>query len=85
MLDIGGATGVLLSRLCSLRPDLDLTLNDLSEQACLAAAEQHGLKTVTGSFSTLTARQMQYDCILLVDVLYYEPQITEMWNAISSP
>jgi 2-polyprenyl-3-methyl-5-hydroxy-6-metoxy-1,4-benzoquinol methylase len=82
VLDIGGAKGHLMHALIGRRPDLAVVVNDLSEAATRHAKEQFGLPTITGDVSALCRDGARYDVVVLSDVLYYEPDIAEMWSAL---
>jgi len=82
VIDIGGAKGHLLNAVAKKRADLSLVLNDLSVSACDYAKSNFGLSVLPGSISELIASKEKYDVILLIDVIYYEPQLGQMWNVI---
>lgn len=81
VLDIGGAKGHFLEHLRASRPDLSLTLNDISIEAC-AAAKAKGFETVLGGLPALEGLSVRYDAIVLSDVLYYEPEIARSWRVL---
>jgi len=83
VIDIGGAQGHLLAALQRRRHDLSLTLNDVSEKACADAARVYKLQTVCCSINDLILVPEQFDVALLIDVMYYEPEIRGLWNAVS--
>jgi len=82
VLDVGGARGDLLVALRELRPDLALTLCDVSEQACRLAEQTHGLRAIQGSSGELTGLDELFDVVLLVDVAYYEADIRALWQML---
>jgi len=82
VLDIGGAQGHLLMALRRRRQDLDLTLNDLSRNACEYAERVQGLQTICCAIPKLVEVEGRFDVILLIDVLYYEPDIRGVWEAV---
>ena len=82
VIDIGGAQGHLLAALKTRRPDIDLLLNDLSDRACEHAAEAYGLPTVCGPVVDLATPETPFDLALLVDVIYYEPNLAGLWSSI---
>ena len=84
ILDIGGGKGHLLANLSKRRPDLDLTLNDMSKKSCNYVIKNYGFKTICGPSSYLTKTPNKFDVILLIDVIYYEPDIIKMWNAVDT-
>lgn len=82
VLDVGGAKGHLMALLKRFRPDLDVIVNDLSPAACEWAKTQYGLKTLCGSASELTATLRGIDVIAMIDVLYYEPNVSAVWDIV---
>lgn len=83
VLDIGGATGELLAIIRDLRPDVRLTLNDLSLSACEAARAKLGVETRCGNLPSLLQDTTHYDTVVCSDVLYYEPHIDQVWPALA--
>lgn len=65
------------------RPDLGVTVHDLSKVATDFAANTHRFPTLTGDAHTLASHRERYDVVVLSDVLYYEPHLTVMWSALS--
>src|SRR2546422_4627682 len=51
VLDIGGAKGHLLDAVKRRRPDLRVTLTDVSESACQWARTHYGFRTICGSIT----------------------------------
>jgi 2-polyprenyl-3-methyl-5-hydroxy-6-metoxy-1,4-benzoquinol methylase len=82
VLDVGGAKGHLLALLKRRRPDLAVTLNDVSREACEYARAQYGFEVVRGDLAQLGALDQRYDCVIASDVLYYEPRLRECWKVI---
>ena len=82
VLDIGGATGELLAIIRNLRPDVRLTLNDLSQSACELARSKFGVETRRGNLPSLLHDAVGYDTVVCSDVLYYEPRIDQVWPAL---
>jgi 2-polyprenyl-3-methyl-5-hydroxy-6-metoxy-1,4-benzoquinol methylase len=82
VLDIGGARGDLMSKLVDRRPELRVTVNDLSKAATDWASARYGFDTVTGGAAALAGHDQQYDVVVLSDVLYYEPDLKLMWSAL---
>lgn len=82
VLDIGGAKGHLLSMLGEAREDLCLVLNDLSDAACSEAVSRFGLKAICCPVAGLESRGESYDWVLLIDVIYYEPDISGLWRTL---
>lgn len=83
ILDIGGARGDLMAKVVARRPDLRVVINDISKEATDWAAEHFGFATLTGSANDLAVHRDRYDVVVLSDVLYYEPNIKVLWNALS--
>lgn len=81
VLDIGGATGHLLGKVAASRPDLHLTLHDISGAATATAAQRFGLNTVSGPMTELTG---SWDVVVASDVVYYEPALGQAWNTLAS-
>lgn len=84
LLDIGGGQGHLLAKINERRPDLDLALNDLSRKSCNYVRKHYGFKTICGIISNLAQLTDRFDIILLIDVIYYEPDIKRLWNVINN-
>lgn len=82
VLDIGGAKGHLMHRAVSLRPDLQVTVSDISQVATTWAAEHLSLRAIHADVHALHQRGEAYDVIVLSDVIYYEPCIAELWTAM---
>lgn len=82
VLDVGGAEGHLLACLREARPDLQLEVSDVSEEAC-RAARSRGLRAVRASVAELARRTDSFDALLLIDVAYYEPDVRTMWEAVA--
>ncbi len=83
MLDVGGAKGHLLEMIGKGRPDLRRGLNDLSSLACQWAASQYQLAVFCGRFTACDFRQT-FDVITMIDVIYYEPDLSELWDRSAS-
>lgn len=84
VLDIGGATGQLLDLVRGERPDLALTLQDFSQTAVDRAATELSLDATTESAPDLVRAGHRFDVVVLSDVIYYEPAIHDLWEAIGS-
>lgn len=82
VLDVGGARGHLMHRLAQRRPDLHLTVHDLSRAATDHAATQFGLATLNGDAEELAACPHRFDVVVLSDVIYYEPKLHAVWRAL---
>lgn len=82
VLDIGGATGELMALLRSRRPDIDATVVDVSVEAVATASLRHGLRAIAGDAEVIASLSEEYDTIVLSDVLYYEPNLRALWDAI---
>jgi 2-polyprenyl-3-methyl-5-hydroxy-6-metoxy-1,4-benzoquinol methylase len=83
ILDIGGARGDLMATVVARRPDLNVTVNDLSKIATDWAAMHFGFTTLTGDANTLATHSEQYAVVVLSDVLYYEPNLSVLWSVLS--
>jgi len=83
VLDIGGAQGDLMHLLKNDRPDLTTVVHDLSESGVRFAREELGLPTTLGDIRALQGHDRRYDAVVLSDVLYYEPRITDVWRVLS--
>jgi 2-polyprenyl-3-methyl-5-hydroxy-6-metoxy-1,4-benzoquinol methylase len=82
VLDVGGAKGHLMHTVSARRPDLTVVMNDVSESATRYATEHFGIPTITGDVRALCGDETKYDVVVLSDVLYYEPNIAEMWSVL---
>ena len=82
VLDVGGATGHLLSAIRARRPDLRLALSDISQAACDAAALKHGFRTICGGLAALEGCADDFDVVVMSDVLYYEPDLPAVWRLL---
>jgi 2-polyprenyl-3-methyl-5-hydroxy-6-metoxy-1,4-benzoquinol methylase len=83
ILDVGGAKGHLMALLSRRRPDLKITLNDLSRSKCDWAESHYGLRTICGSETELLLCRERFDVITAIDVLYYASNISQMWSALT--
>jgi len=83
ILEIGGALGDLMAAVVARRPDLRIRINDVSEHATNWVKQNLGFATLTGDATVLAAHQEQYDLVVLSDVLYYEPNLRVLWDALS--
>lgn len=83
VLDVGGARGDLMHQAARRRPDLHVTVQDISEAATDAAEERFGFATLRGDARLLASHAEQYDVAVLSDVLYYEPDLRLLWSALS--
>lgn len=84
IIDIGGAIGRLAKSIAEVRPDLEITVSDLSKKACDYVNLKLGLQTLCSPLKDLLYVTRNYDLALLIDVLYYEPEINRGWQAIST-
>lgn len=84
VLDFGGAKGHLLAALRELRPDIDLTLNDISNDACDYGRNYFDLKTICGGVAVLENIKQCYDTVIMSDVIYYEPDLAKLWSILPS-
>lgn len=82
VLDVGGAKGHLMAMVRERRPDLELTVSDLSEIACEWAHRTFGFQTVSGRIADLATLGRQFDVVVLSDVIYYEPDPRRLWRVL---
>lgn len=82
VIDIGGAQGHLLAAVRARRPDLELTLSDVSEKTCARAAAAYDLDVIRASVGELSDLDRRFDVILIIDVLYYEPEVRKLWQTV---
>jgi len=83
VLDIGGAKGHLMYLVALRRPDLRVTVIDISQSATIYATQQLGIPTITGDVCDLQREGATYEVIVLSDVLYYVPNIATTWSLLS--
>jgi 2-polyprenyl-3-methyl-5-hydroxy-6-metoxy-1,4-benzoquinol methylase len=83
VIDVGAATGLLMAKLKHRRPDLFITVSDISSRACEIMREKYGFHALHGGLQALCADQKKYDIVTLCDVIYYEPDINGLWNTIN--
>lgn len=83
VLDIGGAKGHAMAALRDARPDLTVVVNDLSPSKCEWVESHYGLRSLCGSAPELLAYPGTFDVITLIDVLYYEPNLSKLWDALA--
>ncbi|HEY7191787.1 MAG TPA: methyltransferase domain-containing protein [Vicinamibacterales bacterium] len=83
ILEIGGALGDLMAAVAARRPDFRIRINDVSEHATNWVKQNLGFATLTGDATVLAAHEEQYDLVVLSDVLYYEPNLRVLWDALS--
>jgi 2-polyprenyl-3-methyl-5-hydroxy-6-metoxy-1,4-benzoquinol methylase len=81
VLDVGGATGALMMEVFSIRPDLHMTLSDLSSTAC-QEAEGKGFAVICGGIAELATLPHPFDVVVMSDVIYYEPDIRTLWQIL---
>jgi 2-polyprenyl-3-methyl-5-hydroxy-6-metoxy-1,4-benzoquinol methylase len=83
VLDVGGAKGHLMASVQRRRPDLAITVNDLSRSKCEWAESHYGLRTICGSAADLAGCSETFDVVTAIDVLYYEPNISQLWSVLA--
>jgi SAM-dependent methyltransferase len=81
VLDVGGATGYLMSLVGEQRPDLHLVVQDISKEALDVAEREFGLETIHGNATSL-ALASPVDVLVLADVIYYEPSAATLWSEV---
>ena len=82
VIDIGGAKGHLSHLIASYFPLADVTLNDISEEACRYATKSFSLKSICCDINGLRKLKKAYSLVLLIDVLYYIQDIKGAWEII---
>jgi len=82
VLDIGAAKGHMMGILKRSRPDLDITINDISRLACDSANRIYNFKTICAPISSLQEVKTKFDVIVLVDIIYYEMEIKKLWELL---
>lgn len=82
ILDVGGAKGHLMHRVRLRRPDVHVTVHDISISATTWAKTHFGFDTICGNAGALETHEQTYEVIVLSDVLYYEPDLPELWSAL---
>src|SRR5690606_11472823 len=80
VLDVGGATGVFAEMLKLKRPDVSITISDISSTAC-DDSRARGFEAVQSSLSNLDLDK-QFDLVLLLDVLYYEKDLNRAFTSL---
>ena len=83
ILDIGGGKGHLLSMIQKTRADLMVNLNDLSEYSCKFCTETYGIQSFCCAMPDLHKINKCYETILLIDVIYYEQKLNDMFETIN--
>ncbi len=84
VLDVGGAKGHLAAEIRRRRPDARLTVNDISTASCAYAESEFGFEAIPGDLRALSHVKRQFDVVLAIDVVYYEPNIAEAWSTLAS-
>lgn len=82
VLDVGAAKGHMMGILKQHRPDLDITINDISKLACDRAKRRYKFKTICAPISSLQEVKTKFDVVVLVDVIYYEMEIKKLWELL---
>ncbi len=80
VLDVGAATGRLMAGVRRRRPDLWITVSDISQAAC-RRAERSGLAAVCSDIAGLRPEQ-PFDVVVMSDVIYQEPDLGQLWAAL---
>ena len=83
IIDIGGAKGHLAKVLRTKNPKYNISINDLSKNACNYAQEHFGLKTYCCRIEELSSYKRRYDVLVIIDVLYYSENISLAWQSIT--
>lgn len=82
VLDVGGAKGHLMAAARRCRPDLRVTVHDVSESACAWAASAFGFQTICGTVTALERLDASFDVVVMSDVIYYEPDVARLWKLL---
>jgi SAM-dependent methyltransferase len=80
VLDVGGAGGQFATVLRERRPDLAITVQDVSGAKIVEAVER-GFVGLVGTDWMSTSEQ--YHTIILSDSIYYEPNLPQLWAALA--
>lgn len=83
VLDIGGGKGHVLNNIKAVRPDILATLNDLSKYSCNYCSETYAIKSICSDIPDLQKLNSHFNTILLIDVIYYEPKLNEIFKTIN--
>lgn len=81
VLDIGGAKGHLMQLLKARRPDINAEVNDICEISC-SHARSRGIPALCCPLKDLHPQSKPYDCLVMLDVIYYEPDVASAWAAL---
>ena len=82
VIDVGGAKGHLMAALRRRRPDVAITICDLSPSSCQWAQSTYGFRTVCGTVAALDGAAEPCDALVLSDVIYYEPDLPALWRVL---
>lgn len=81
VIDIGGGMGHLMNVTRQRRPDLALTVLDLSEDSVAYCRNHFGIDANAGALGDLGS--VRYSTAVLSDVLYYEGDMARAWDVLS--
>ena len=84
VLDIGGGKGHLLNMFAKTRADATVKLNDLSKQSCTFGSEVFGIDSICCGISDLSKIKEKFDTMLIIDMIYYEPHLNDMFYTIDN-
>lgn len=84
VLDVGGGKGHLLDKIITVRPDINCTLSDLSEQSCNYCTETYAIESICCDIPGLQRLNVCFDTVIMIDVIYYEPEINAMFRTIEN-
>lgn len=84
VLDIGGGKGHLLNMFAKKRTDAIVKLNDLSKQSCTFGSEEFGIDSICCGITDLSKTDEKFDTILIIDMIYYEPDLNGMFDTIDN-
>jgi 2-polyprenyl-3-methyl-5-hydroxy-6-metoxy-1,4-benzoquinol methylase len=83
VIDIGGGKGHLLQLLKNRRTDLNITLTDISKKSCDYCSEKFGINSICCSIPELEQLTCQFNTVLIIDVLYYDPNVNKIWRVFN--
>ena len=73
----------MLNHISTIRSDIQPVLNDISEKACDYAFREYGIRSYACPCYALPESVGQFDVVLVVDSLYYEPNLQLFGTALS--
>lgn len=82
IIDVGGAQGHLALMLRQFNPEYELTVTDISIEACRKAKTHKNLDAVCLTVENLSEINRQYGVILMIDVIYYTEDINGAFESV---